>query len=308
MIAPVPVDVAAAHTGVWLLSAMTRITGPRTAPTLTPAGARLSRIDPATGRELGRIDVGSTPEGLTQGWTGRLWVRGLPLAVADPRTGSVHVNRDLRCVALVADARPGVWAYSPCSDALVRLTPEAGPTGATVRLRGARPAAMALGGDGLYLARPAGGAAVVERRDPHTGRLLRRARVGAPPDGLVLRGGSVWALGGGTGTLDRLDPVTLRRTARIPVPRAPGAARLAVGGGAAWVTDPDVPAVVRIDPRTERPRPRMLAGLPAATIPVAIATGPRAVWLVARSDGTRGALCRLAPRDGRVERCFPRSR
>lgn len=307
-----PRDVVAAETGVWLLSQRVKVTppgqGPGSGPTITQTGARLTRIDPATGGELSRIDLPTSPEQLVQGRTGRLWVTGSTLTVVDPRTGVVSTSPRPSCVTLVADASPGIWAYEPCSRRLRRLTPTGRAAGASQPLRGADVTALALGRDGLYLSRRDGRRTVLERRDPIDGRLIRRVRGGTPPNGLVLRGGSIWALRWSRGVLDRLDPLTLRRTARIPLGvRAVGAARLAVGGGAAWITDPTDLRIIRIDPRTERARSRRLSGLPPGTTPTAIATGRHATWLVALSDGTRGALCRFSPRAGRVERCFPRS-
>ena len=123
MIAPCPVpapvpcghvivarDVATGLTGVWLLSQVTEVTGSSGAPTLTARGARLTRVAPATGRTLARIDVPVAPDRLVQGWTGRLWVIGSPLAVVDPRTRAVRLVAGARCEGLVADARPGVWS------------------------------------------------------------------------------------------------------------------------------------------------------------------------------------------------------
>lgn len=306
-----PRDVVAGRTGVWLLSQMTRVSGPRASPTLTQVGARLSRVNPRTGRDLARFDLPVSPERLVQGFTGRLWVLGRPLAVVDPRTGRTHVIAGNRCTSLIADAPPGVWSYSTCSRTLRRLKPDGAPTRVSARLaeEGPAPTAMALGRDGLYLARSVAGRSFIERRSPATGSLRSRVRVTGPTDGLVYRGGSVWALDGGSGFLDRLDPVTLRGTARIRLPvRARGAARLAVGGGAAWVTDPSRISITRIDPRTEKPRTRQLDRIPRGTMPIAVATGPRATWVVTLSDGTQGAICRVRPASGEVERCLLRSR
>lgn len=299
-------DVVAGRTGVWLLSQVTEVSGPRSGPTLTPRGARLERIDPSTGRVIARIGIPITPERLVQGWSGRLWVTGSRLVQVDPRTRRARLVGG-PCEDLVADGRPGVWTGSTCTGTLTRRSATGRRIGSPVAIPGPRPVAIALGDDGLFVTR-ATLPARVERRDPRTGRVLAQARVGRPPDGLVLRGGSVWALGSATGTLDRLDPVTLRRTARIGLPfRGAGGAHLAVGGGATWVIDQYDGRIARIDPRTERPRVRPLTRVPPETLPIAVATGRRSVWVVMQGDGTRSALCRLDPAGGSVERCFLRS-
>lgn len=295
-------DVIAGRTGVWLLSQVTRIRG----TSLTEIGARLERIDPSSGRALARIDLPIAPEHLEQGPSGTIWVTGSRLVRVDPRTRTHRfVGGD--CERLVADNRVGVWTASSCRGTLTRRSHGGRAMGAARIISAPAPLAISLGGDGLFVTRRR--PAVLERRDPGDGRLLGRLRVGGSPDGLVLRGGSVWVLSSGPGVLDRIDPVTLHRTARIRLPfRGAGGAHLAVGGGATWVVDQYGGRIARIDPRTEHGRVRDLAPVPTGTLPIAIATGRRSVWVVVQSDGTRSALCRIAPANGSVVRCFRRSR
>lgn len=294
-------DVVAGRTGVWLLSQLTRVQG----TALTGIGARIERVDPASGRTLARIDLPVSPESLVQGPSGTLWVTGSRLVRIDPRTRA-HRFVGGSCASLLTEGRPAVWSASACTRTLTRRAHGGRPV-LTGALAGSAPLAISVGADGLFLTRPR--PSVLERRDPRDGRLLGRMRVGASPDELALRGGSVWVLASGPGVLDRIDPVTLRRSARIRLPfRGAGGSHLAVGGGAAWVIDQYRGRIARIDLRTERPRVRRLGPVPGGTLPIAVAPGPGAVWVVVQSDGTRSALCRLDPANGSVERCFARSR
>lgn len=313
----VALDVAAGRTGVWVLSQRTRVVE----TVLTDAGAELVRIDPGTGRTLRRIRLDLAADGLVQGADGRLWVRGSRPVVVDPRTGAARPLGG-RCVGAIAAARGGAWAWSPCTETLTLLRADGHAAGVDRRIAGRPVPALALNGDGLYVARAGagaattagawrpGGAGTLERRNPRTARLIARMRVGPWPDRIAVRGGSVWVLCS-DGRLWRLDPWTLRVQARVRVsPSGPGYNRaLAVGAGSAWVAPVwrDV-FLARVDPRTVRVTYPSLRGTPAGMMPVAIAAGRRAVWMVLRSDGTGSAVCRLTPRDAVVERCFVRSR
>lgn len=293
----IALDVAAGATGVWVLSQLVR----------TPSGAevrsRLERIDPASGRVLRRVEVPISAGRLVQGRSGRLWVLGAGLAVLDPRRGGATMLPAGACGMLVADAAPGIWTATTCQHGTItRITPDGRPLGTALHLRGGRVVALALGADGLFVARAGRGPGVLERRDPGGGRLLRRVAVGPGPRTLVLGGGSLWSLGSDA-VLRRIHPTTLRTTARLRLPRTGSAwGGLAVGPGGPRVVDP-VFGVARIDPRTQQTRVHALRGAPRNMMPIAIAAGRRHVWMVLRSDGWDSAVCRVNPRTDSAERC-----
>jgi len=312
----IALDVAAGSTGVWVLAQVSEVQG----PSFTDRGSRLQRIDPSTGRVLRRFDLPVGAGHLTQGRSGRLWVSGAGLAVADPRTGRVAIVTAGACETLVADSTPGIWTASTCGLTIItRRCPDGRPLGPAIRLRGHRPMALALGVDGLYVARagkgaaPPGGAVVryggpgvLERRDPGTGRLLRRVTVGPSPARLVLGGGSLWSMGSDA-ILRRIDPATLRTTARFRLPRTGSDwGDLSVGQGGPRVVDAGF-GIARIDPRAETVRIRRVTGGPDGMLPIAIAAGRRHVWVVFRSDGPGSAVCRMNAGTDVAERCFRRS-
>lgn len=309
-------DVTAGATGVWVLSQLAQVQG----LTITDRGSRLERIDPATGRALRRIDLPVVVGELTQGRSGRLWVTGTGLAVVDPGRGRVTRVPSPVCGALVADAGPGIWTVSTCATShITRRHADGRPAAASIRTPGRRPLAVVLGVDGLFIARAGrgasgpggavvrpGGPGVLERRDPRTGRLLRRAAVGPSPTRLVPGGGSLWCVGSDA-ILRRIDPRTLRTTARFKLPRTGSEWRdLAVGLGGPRVVDSGF-GIARIDPRRQTVSVSALAGIPRGMVPIALAAGRRSLWAVVRDDGTGSAVCRVDPGTDRSERCLRRS-
>lgn len=309
-------DVAAGTTGVWVLAQVSEVHG----PSFTDRGSRLLRIDPDTGRVLRRFDLPLSAGHLTQGRSGRLWVSGAGLVVADPRTGRVEVVTAGPCEALVADATPGIWTASTCGvPTISRRHPDGRPLAPAIRTGGRRALALALGVDGLFVARAGkgasppgvplvrpGGPGLLERRDPRNGRLLRRVTVGPAPAELVLGGGSLWSLGSDA-VLRRIDPDTLRTTARFRLPQTGSEWRdLSVGLGGLRVVDAGF-GIARIDLRAETSRVQVLTGAPRTMLPIAIAAGRRTLWVVFRSDGSGSALCSVNARTGVAERCFRRS-
>ncbi|MCC6832915.1 MAG: hypothetical protein IT200_16395 [Thermoleophilia bacterium] len=310
-------DVVAGTTGVWVLAQVSEVQG----PSFTDRGSRLQRIDPSTGRVLRRFDLPLSAGYLTQGRSGRLWVSGSGLAVADPRTGRVEIVTAGACETLVADSTPGIWTASTCGLPIItRRRSDGRPLGPAIRLRGHGVLALALGVGGLYVARAGkgatppgsavvrpGGPGVLERRDPGTGRLLRRVTVGPSPAKLVLGGGSLWSLGSDA-ILRRIDPATLRTTARFRLPRTGSEwGDLSVGLDGPRVLDAGF-GIARIDPRAETIRRiRRDTGGPRGMLPIAIAPGRRHVWVVFRGDGPGSAVCRMNADTDVAERCFPRS-
>jgi DNA-binding SARP family transcriptional activator len=164
---------------------------------------------------------------------------------------------------------------------------------------------MGVGAGGLWLTDihshllqridPLSGVVNLRTRLPTTG--LKRATGNG---GIVIYRGSLWIARGGE-AVDRLDPVTLRRQARIPLPlRDCGIAQcsLAAGDGRVWVAGGDAHAVVAIDAATNRVVVRARLG----NYTCCIAAGAGSAWVV---DGTH--LVQLSAAGRTVRRIRVRS-
>jgi streptogramin lyase len=83
----------------------------------------------------------------------------------------------------------------------------------------------------------------------------------------------------------RLHADGTARPHRIPLrvpPHTGGVTAIAAGGGAIWVTVPDIHALIRIDPKTDRQRK-----IPLRYAPWGVAVDDRgAIWVTLRSSRT----------------------
>ncbi len=123
-----------------------------------------------------------------------------------------------------------------------------------------------------------------------------RIHLGPEADGIAITPGAVWAASKRPNMVSRIDPVTNRIDARIPLPGIP-CAGLASGLGSLWVPmcGPR-PAIVRID--LARARIQAVFAVDAVVADAGIAVGVADLW--APLAGT-GALGRLDPETGRIK-------
>jgi DNA-binding SARP family transcriptional activator/ABC-type branched-subunit amino acid transport system substrate-binding protein len=187
---------------------------------------------------------------------------------------------------------------------LVRVNPSSAAVEQSVSV-GAAPGALAAG-DGAVWAIDVDGQ-TVSRVDLDSLQASTFG-TGATPTDLATGAGAVWVLNGtavgGTQSagpiataLARVDPTTRSVRARIPLPRAGGAAteltedHVAVERDAVWAIAPDF-SVVRIDPRTNR-IVATIRGLQAR----AIAAGDAGVWVL----GVDGTIARINRGSNRVD-------
>ena len=108
--------------------------------------------------------------------------------------------------------------------------------------------------------------------------------LGAPPAGIAVGAGAVWASEATRAEIVRIDP-RYHGLRRIRLPGGPGATAgpIAVGDGSVWVgVDPD--QLLRLDPRTGRVLARIRVAVPAS-----IAYGDGALWL----GGWDGSIVRV---------------
>jgi Bacterial transcriptional activator domain/Bacterial extracellular solute-binding proteins, family 5 Middle len=159
-------------------------------------------------------------------------------------------------------------------------------------------AAFVLSRGGGSQAVPANAVGVIESG---TGRLAASIAVGPTPS-LIAYGGTprhrqLWVANAGDQTLTRIDTATRKPSGPVVSLRATPAG-LAVGFGAVWVLDKDVPQLLRVDPEVGRvvdSVPLPLAG--PGYFPAGIVVGARSVWAVYDSPGQ---LVRVDPILGRV--------
>jgi streptogramin lyase len=141
----------------------------------------------------------------------------------------------------------------------------------------------------------------VSRIDPATARVTGRVELAMVSDGESSIGageGAVWAIIDGSDcghcVVARIDPKTVKVTARYPVPDGATAVRAGLGG--VWITYAESDSVVRLDPSTGK----TVATIPVASEPRFFDVGTDAVWVMAQAAG---ALCRIDPVGNRLVGC-----
>ena len=274
---------------------------------LATAAAALA-VSPAT------VDVGEANFGLAAAG-GSVWVGGLDrgdVVRVDPETGKVlgRVSIGVRVFNLVS-APGAVWAIANFTQTAARIDARSGRVTATVRV-GTAPYDVEWGFGSAWVSNS--GEGTVSRI---TGtRVVKTIKVGVEPNGLSAIGKSLWvtdhtagkllridpatnrvtgsvALPGAdwvtgaagslwvsqeTNVVARVDPVTLKVLARVPVKRNPLGS--AVVRGQLWVPCIDSGAVVVIDPRTAK----VVRSFPAGAGPIVVLPSGGQVW-VSHSTG-----------------------
>jgi streptogramin lyase len=136
--------------------------------------------------------------------------------------------------------------------------------------------------------------------DPSTNRVVRHVRLGVPialdGEGSLGAGeGGVWLVTDGRKCqacrVARVDPRTMKVTARVPVKA--GAATVRTGAGAVWVANPDKSVVQRIDPDTRK----VVRTITTGAGPRFFDVGEGAVWTLNQVDGS---VTRIDPASGKT--------
>jgi DNA-binding beta-propeller fold protein YncE len=214
-----------------------------------------------------------------------------------PRTLTVAAVAAL----VVAVAAVGIWAAGSGprrSAGGGQRVPAGSPVVASVRLDDT-PRQVVLAADGLWTV----GERALYRIDPAGNRVVATIPVGtvvAAPAALALAGGVAWVPAGASSTLWRVDRATGRVDGRIGLDRRLlGPVGVAAQDGTVWVSccalqhGPGPAGVLlRVDPR----RNRVVARIPIADGPLAVAAGGGAVWVAT----ARGGVLRVDPRSNRV--------
>jgi YVTN family beta-propeller protein len=123
--------------------------------------------------------------------------------------------------------------------------------------------------------------------DPATNKVSEtiKVRINGGGEGSIGVGeGGIWVVSGendtSSGTLTRIDPVTRKIVANIPV--SPGSNGVTVGGGAVWVSNTDDGSVSKIDPATNK----VDAVIKVHKSPRFITSDGKFVWVLNQGDGS----------------------
>jgi YVTN family beta-propeller protein len=252
-------------------------------------------LDPASGRVVRSVEVGSAPAGIASG-SGRVWVTNGgdgTVTRIDPRGG--HVDQTLKVgssPAGVAAGADAIWVANALDGSVSRIDPRAGEVVQTIQV-GRRPVAVAVGAGAVWVA-DADGDAVVPL-DPRSGVPRRRVRLAASAGGVAVGFGSVWVTEPLAHRLLRIDPGSGRVQAKIAV--GGGAGPVAAGAGAVWVVNRLDGTLSRIDPE----RDSVASTVPVGDAPTGVAAGAGGVWV---TDEGGGELVSVDARSGAVRRRY----
>jgi hypothetical protein len=302
---------AAVLGAVAVLAVVGRTTGPeapasRSPPTPTSAPAPPQQLTVPDRWATTQLEVAHSGGPLVFG-AGSLWVgawRDRQVVRVDPRANRIVARFPAGGPnpAGLAVGAGTIWVAHPDTDEVVRLDPGTGQVVARIKLgrlpfpvapgdHRFLPSLVAVGAGAGWVA---SGRGAVARIDLDSNRVVAVTKL-APslPAGLAVTGRSVWVAAGRDGVA-RIEAATNRLLGTIRLDLY--AERVAVGGGAVWVsgptTDPIVEmagAVARIDAATGGVREVVPTGLP-----IALATAAGAV-LVTEPDAVGGALACIQP-------------
>jgi YVTN family beta-propeller protein len=209
------------------------------------------------------------------------WAAANSVAAIDVRTN--HVVADVPVGARpsgVAFGSGSLWVANLDDQNVSRVNPRSLRTLRTFSV-GAPPTGIAAAGDRVWVVGPDGAAPAVSVRsiDPQFDALGRSVRlsnvVAGSPGALATSAGALW-VAPYWGAVARLDP----RTGRVISERDPNTAAsgIAVGAGAAWITNSDADNITRVD-ATGLPRPVAVGHGPRG-----IAVGEGSVWVADSGD------------------------
>jgi ABC-type transport system substrate-binding protein/DNA-binding SARP family transcriptional activator/DNA-binding beta-propeller fold protein YncE len=263
-------------------------------PTGAIAANGAGALDPASGRLVSSVDVGSAPAGIASG-AGRIWVtNGADGTITRIEPDGGHVDQTLAVgtsPAGVAAGAGAIWVANALEGSVSRIDPRAGQVVQTIRV-GGRPVTLAVGEGAVWVA-DADGDAIVPL-DPRRGVPRRRLGLSGSPGGVAVGFGSVWVSEPLAHTLVRIDPRSGRTQAEIAV--GAGAGPVAAGAGAVWVVNTLDGTVSRINPN----RDAVASTIPVGDAPTGVAAGGGGVWVT----DSGGELVSVDPRTGGVERRY----
>jgi streptogramin lyase len=224
------------------------------------ATAAVARADPPPGGILAAALPTSTPRDVASGF-GSIWVANGPSRTVtriDPTTDEVLAVIPVPDPASVLAAGAGsMWLTSFPADSVTRIDPSANSASGT----------LSLGPSGLG------------------------------PIGITVYGGYVWVAnhdGNPVGSVAKIDPATLSVVDEISVgtDSVAGPNWLSAAAGSIWTDVPNLNAVIRIDPITDR----VIATIPDKGVCGALVASAGAVWVAGGGGpGCRPGITRIDP-------------
>jgi Tol biopolymer transport system component len=170
----------------------------------------LVRIDPATNEVVARIEFDHWPDKVATG-AGSVWVAGVTNTVGPSgQTSDFH-------------------------SAVVQIDPSSNQILASTAIPGGIPSDIEAGESGVWVALQTDNRdGEIVHLDPTTSEETTRIELSAAPYRILLDGEALWAITDGPEGLVKIDPVTRKVTAALPV-RVPMVLDAAVGDGAVWI-------------------------------------------------------------------------
>ena len=157
---------------------------------VAPSSGVLSRLDPATGRIVRRIDPNAGPAAIGIG-DGAVWVTDTGagnVARVDP-TGLVTPIAVGGGPTGIAVGAGGVWVADSLDDRVVRVDPSTRAVTTTIRV-GRSPSGVVVGAGSVWVANSGDG--TVMRIDPRSGTVVATIAVGGSPQAIAVAAGRVW--------------------------------------------------------------------------------------------------------------------
>ena len=223
----------------------------------------------------------------------------LPAAAAGEtdlrEAGATGISLDSGWLTAGAD---GVWSTN--ENGVVRLDPSTGRVVATIKLPEGLPCLATETGFGALWTATCGPGGLA-RIDPGRGQATTHVRlpvaVALGPEGSIGVGtDGIWLVVDGPDCsgcrLVRVDPETMRVTARVTVDEGSHAVR--TGAGFVWVTNPDANTVQQVHPG----RKRVVRTVDVGVAPFSLAVAHGAAWTLNQVDGT---ITRVDARTGKTK-------
>jgi ABC-type branched-subunit amino acid transport system substrate-binding protein/DNA-binding beta-propeller fold protein YncE len=266
------------------------LAAPARHPFAPPALVRRRRAILAAGLLLLAASVAAGIVALTGGGGAPAEPLGNGVAALDPEKGDVaSLTKSSAVPGNVTVGEGAVWVVNTEDETVSRIDPETKQIEKTFKTDGV-PSEIVAGEGALWVGNAGGRGETnttvsISRIDPGSGRVTRTVKLPGSNEGvlpsaglprLAVGAGAVWALT--AGGVSRIDPDSGKVVARIDADTV----TIAAGDEGVWFPTGDPPAVMRIDPRTNRVSEK----IPVATQGLwGIAVGAGSVWTTAREDG-----------------------
>jgi YVTN family beta-propeller protein len=238
-------------------------------------------IDPASGRILAEVPLGSRPEGIAIG-EGAVWV-------TDTTAGTVsRIDPDRRAVVQtieVGNAPRGivvdggsVWVTNSSDRTVSRINVGTDRVVQTIDVGGG-PGGIAARSGAVWVANETEG--TVSRIEEATGKVVASYPVPGAPSGVAAGDTGIWVAMTDTSTVVELDPNSGQAIGSIAVGNGPRG--LAIGdSGALWVANSLDGTVSRVDTA----QVRVTATVQVGEGPSSVVASPGAIWVSCTLDGT----------------------